>query len=370
MDPVPVILDPINYCVQRAGGVRTYFNEVLGRLYRRGDIDLQVLKRDGVMGSLPGNVQIADSGLGLRCSSRLGHWLTELCMNLRLLEVSHGVFHSTYFTTFFCLRIPQVLTIHDMIDERFARPGDGRELWRKRRSACVRRAAAFIAVSKNTRNEFCEYFRIPESRVWVISHGVSEKFGPRGEKQIRRFCQKYHLYKPFLLYVGSRDNRYKNFWETMEYLSTWSSGNEYEVVAVGGGPLTVAEEGLLERCSCRENLRLVGQLSDEDLILAYNGCQALVYPSRTEGFGLPLLEALACGTPVVSSNAGALREVAGQHCGYFDPDSPDEFVFALSTALDQGRANQFVQARISHAKSFSWNRAADETLAVYRSVAN
>ena len=113
-----------------------------------------------------------------------------------------------------------------------------------------------------------------------------------------------------------------------------------------------------------------GQLSDEDLILAYNGCQALVYPSRTEGFGLPLLEALACGTPVVSSNAGALREVAGQHCGYFDPDSPDEFVFALSTALDQGRANQFVQARISHAKSFSWNRAADETLAVYRSVAN
>ena len=170
-----------------------------------------------------------------------------------------------------------------------------------------------------------------------------------------------------MLYVGARYH-YKQFWNFLGALQNWERRGDCEVVAVGSK--WSREEQL--RLAAMPNLpcvRNLGPLPDEDLCKLYNEAAAFVYPSLYEGFGIPLLEAMACRCPVVASDIPSTREVAADAAYYFTPGDVESLRTALSMALDAGRQSTRVGVGVRRAATFNWNATAQRYAAIYRSIA-
>lgn len=259
----------------------------------------------------------------------------------------------------------KVATLHDLstvISDRWAPADLGR-----RRAREIRRMAGrcqrIIAVSEATRREFLERFDYPEERIVVVHEGVSSRFRPREEREIKAVKESHGLDAPYLLFVGGVERR-KNLRGLMRALADSPLGRDH-LLAVVGARGHGAEEVLADPAakSLGERLRLLDFCPDPDLPPLYSGAEVFCMPSHHEGFGLPLLEAMACGIPVVAAERGGMPEIAGGHAWLADPDEPASIAAALERAL-ASKPNQREIAR-KHAKSFTWERCAREVLAVY-----
>jgi glycosyltransferase involved in cell wall biosynthesis len=237
---------------------------------------------------------------------------------------------------------PAVVTVHDLSFERD--PGAmgrrDRAIFRYVVPRAARRARRVIAVSERTKRDLVDLYGIPTGRIAVVPHGVDPAFGP-GENGAH----------DYLLYVGAIQAR-KNPLAAAE-------------AAAGVGlPLLVAgpeREPALARELERRGADLRGYVDKHELARLYRGAACLVLPSRYEGFGLPVLEAMACGTPVVAYPDPALREVAGEAAVYAEPDALEEAI--LRALADRER---LTAAGLERARRFSWDETARLTVAVYR----
>ncbi len=237
---------------------------------------------------------------------------------------------------------PAVVTIHDLSFER-DRDTMGwvdRRIFKLVVPRAARRARRVIAVSERTKRDLGEHYGIAPDRIVVTPHGVDPAFGPGAGGA-----------HDYLLYVGAIQAR-KNPVAVAE------------AAAVVGLPLVVAgpeREPALARELERQGAQLRGYVEKAELARLYQGAACLVLPSRYEGFGLPVLEAMACGTPVVAANDPALREVAGEAAVYSEPGNLAE---AIRAALAD--RERLVAAGLDRARLFSWDETARRTLAVYR----
>ena len=160
---------------------------------------------------------------------------------------------------------------------------------------------------------------------------------------------------------------YKNFQGLLNAYSKWNGRSAMKLLVVG--PLWTSEEGrLLSGLGISRLVELLTDVRDEALCTLYNQAKAFIYPSLYEGFGIPLLEAMACGCPVIASRYPTTVEIAGDCCIYFELDSPDSLIDAFDRAVSEGRDGAKARAGLEHAKRFSWEKTARETLAVYRSL--
>ncbi len=251
-----------------------------------------------------------------------------------------------------------VVTVHDMTHEKFPQsfPHDDETSSLKR--AAVAAADHVICISENTRLDVIKLLGVPRERTTVIHHGVpSRLFGnlPSGLGD-----------KPFFLFVGQRGG-YKNFEAVLHaYAASKTLQRNFRLVAFGGKGFTDAEQRLMQRLEINQSA--VVHLSGDDSVLSalYTHAIAFIYPSMYEGFGMPLLEAMAHGCPVLSSNASSMPEVAADAALYFDPLNTAEMSNLMEHIVeDKVLRSQLRKAGLERGDKFSWKKAAIETKAVY-----
>ncbi|MGC8837738.1 MAG: glycosyltransferase family 4 protein [Anaerolineae bacterium] len=264
---------------------------------------------------------------------------------------------------------PFVVTVYDLSFLRFPeafRPWNRLYLTLFTRLS-VRRARRVIAISQHTKRDLIRWLGTPEEKVDVAPCGVGEAFRPLPREQVEAFRKAKGLPPQFFLFVGTLEPR-KNLPAALKALRyLLDAGHAPYLVVVGGRGWGYAEAlQSIDRLGLVDHVRLVGFVPTDELVLWYNAATALVYPSLYEGFGMPPLEAMACGLPVVASDRGALPEVVDEAGLLVDPTAPDQLAEALAQVGRDADLRASLRERgLARAQEASWRRTAQETIHAY-----
>ena len=253
---------------------------------------------------------------------------------------------------------PAVVTIHDLSFERDPKLMGLRDrlVFRTAVPRAARRADRVLAVSERTKRDLIELYDIPASKIVVTPNGVDPAFSPDGPTPNGT---------PYALVVGTLQRR-KDPEAAIEALGLLGDGDLRLVFAGPDKGGRAEAERAAERAGLTQRVEFHGHVPLEDLAALYRGAACLVFPSRYEGFGLPLLEAMATGTPVVATRAGALPEVAGDAAILVDERNPAALAGGIERALAD--RERLVAAGLDRARAFTWAETARRTLEVYRSL--
>jgi len=236
----------------------------------------------------------------------------------------------------------------------------------------ARRATAIITVSNHSQQDIVQYLGIPPEHVFVIYEALGHAFYPSpNEEKIEKAKWRYRIQSQFVLALGGLDPR-KNTNRILQAFKDFSkrSKNDYQLVIVG---LPRSGQRLFSRTAMEigiaEQTVFTGFVAEEDLVALYNGADVFLYPSLYEGFGLPVLEAMACGTPVIASTAGSIPEIAGEAALLIEPKDVEALASAIEQVItDQALRQELIARGLEHVKKFSWDKAARELLTVYERV--
>lgn len=357
-----ILYDYTAFVVQERGGVSRVLYEVMSRVANHPDVDARVFcgfhcnhyLRERKKAS---SLRVIGLYLPRRfLKQRIFLPLNKILFKIYAQRFNPDLCHYTFFRT---PELPShckiVVTVHDMISEIFPRVFHPKDIQAKLKKDAVKKANGVICISENTLRDLERLYGSLDKHKVVIHHGNSlsdlspEDVGCRA---------------PYLFYVGTRSVDYKNFEIVLDALAEIDDLN---LVCFGGGALSsleidkINEKGLQGR---------VEQLSGSDEVLSgyYKAAFALVYPSRYEGFGLPPIEAMGWGCPVISSDAPPMPEIIGSAGLFFDPDDKDGLVSAIELLREQESRRKYVELGEEHAKSFSWQKAADHVYAFYEQV--
>jgi glycosyltransferase involved in cell wall biosynthesis len=307
---------------------------------------------------------------GLKVPSALGKVLpfadraNGLLSDLWMRQAPPDLIHHTYYPTKPAghSRIPRVVTVHDMIPEKFPHMTMQEDPAVALKKHAVLRADHVICVSEHTRQDLCDLYDLAPNKVSVVHHG--QEVHSVAEEPIFRATA-----KPYLLYVGHRGG-YKNFACLLKAVAANPRLRaNVNVVAFGGGQLSRAERNLVQTLGLSGSTVRQVDGSDDLLCWHYRQAAALVYPSLYEGFGMPPLEAMSQGCPVVSSSASAMPEVIGNAGAYFDPSSPEDLSRAIETVLSDDRLRADLILRgLERVTMFTWEQCARRTLEVYATL--
>lgn len=265
------------------------------------------------------------------------------------------------------LKTPFIITVHDLVRScfSFSRETPRERILLKLDVRNIRRAAHIIAVSQSTKNDLIKYLKIPYDRISVIYNGVDHSvFKPHDTK---------HHDKSYILYVGSERPR-KNLGRLFEAFAKLAKEfQKLKLVKVGvcGRSEKYRTNTLrqLESLGITEKVVFVDYIAEVDLVHYYSSAVLLAHPSLYEGFGLPPLEAMACGCPVVTSNTSSLPEVVGKAGIMVNPYDTDSLAQAMKRVLiDEKLRNDMVRKGLEQSKKFSWEKTVKQTLAVYKKV--
>jgi len=266
-----------------------------------------------------------------------------------------------------------VISIHDVNHLRFPEllPSTTARLYAKSMLRLAARVADRIITASNaSKIEIVERLNVPEEKVSVIYNGVAETFKPLpADEVVQRLEADYEIRPPYILYVGSL-REHKNVARLLKALGNLNVmlGRDQTLVIAGDHPRQrPVLERYVEQNHLGRSVRFLGAVPHEKLPILYSGASIFVFPTLYEGFGLPVLEAMACGTPVCASDIPVLREVAGDAAVFFDPKDTHRMAEVIAAVL----ANRDISADLVHkglkrASDFSWTRTAEQTLAVYR----
>lgn len=273
------------------------------------------------------------------------------------------LFISTYYTT--PIHTPTVLLVHDMIPEvlGFDLTVSG---WREKQLAILY-ASAYLTVSKHTAKDLIRFFPgLDQSQIYLTYNGLDSTFQPANEAQIQVFRKSMNLEKPYFLVVGDRVgfDGYKNIQLFFTAFNQISNKAALQIFCVGGQSKLEPE---LAQIVSHESIKMA-RLTDAELAIAYSGAIALVYPSRYEGFGLPVLEAMACGCPVITCHNSAIPEVAGTAALYVSANDPTDMIHALAKVQIPDVRPGLIQAGLAQSRQFSWTTMAGEVANVLTRV--
>lgn len=275
------------------------------------------------------------------------------------------LYHSPYTLLPYFRSVPTVLTVHDLIPLLFpgASTAKARLFFAGALRLAMRSADAVVAVSRHTCDDLRQ--RYDGSRIEVIPEAAAPHFAPADAGAVADLCARLRLPPCYALYLGST-KPHKNLARLLE---AWRSGAmPWPLVVAGVRPENAPK--LPEARAMPENVRCIGPLEDSDLPPLYSGASLFVFPSLYEGFGLPVLEAMACGAPVLCSDRASLPEVGGGAAAYVNPEDSGAIAAAVrELAASPERLASMRAAGLRRAALFSWEHTAAQTLALYRELA-
>jgi glycosyltransferase involved in cell wall biosynthesis len=270
-------------------------------------------------------------------------------------------------------RVRRIVTLHDTCA--YIYPGKHNRLdnWRYHTllPRAARQADAVITVSECSRVDLMQHLQLPLARIHSTSEGIDPKFRPAADDQrCAEALARYGIDRPYILYVGSLNAR-KNIGRLFAAYKQLLDQHPTIKLVVGGKRQWQAGEidTALNRFNLHGAVHFTGYIADGDLPAIYSAAEVFVFPSLYEGFGLPPLEAMACGTPVVTSNVSSLPEVVGDAALTVDPYDVNALAAAIGRLLTDTSLRRELRVRgLAHAAQFTWERSARETLAVYEDV--
>lgn len=282
-------------------------------------------------------------------------------------RLSADLYHSPYYLMPYRPSASTVLTVYDVIPLRYPQFSSvrARLLFRVASRLALRAARHVIAITEDARQDFISEFGVRADRIATIPLGVEPTFRPATQAEIDPVRAKYGLPERFAFYLGS-NKPHKNL---LGLVQTWVTLQDPPVglVVAGAWDKRHPEARRLAESRGDTTIRWLGRVPEEDLPALYSAAEVFVFPSLFEGFGLPVIEAMACETPVICSNVTALPEVAGDAAVLVRPDDPAELAAALERVMSDGQLRSELAAKgLARAGQFSWERTAARTLEIYR----
>jgi len=360
---VKVRFDDQIFTMQKRGGISRYFAELIREFAESPEL--------GVKPQLDWrwarNAHALEAGLGselrLPGGSR-GHTLRWANKLIKVRQGAADITHHTYYRAGYLSRgsaAPRVVTVYDMTPELFPDlfPRGNPHLHKRE---YVHQASLVLCISESTRRDLLRVYGSVDAPAIVTHLGVSQQFAP-GAPRPRGYPDRY------VLFLGNRGG-YKDFRVAIEAFAELAPiQRDTALVAVGGGPFTADEEALISRWGLRDQV-VQRNASDEGLPGVFGGANAFVFPSRYEGFGLPTLEAMACGTPTLLADSSSHPEVGGNVALYFPPGDSSALSAQLVRLLSDDALHRDLSRKgIAHAGRFTWRRTAAATRDAYRIAA-
>jgi glycosyltransferase involved in cell wall biosynthesis len=265
-------------------------------------------------------------------------------------------------------RKPCVITLHDVFHALPFSVGWSSPEFRTRSQTMYARIARdadiVICISKTTQRDFLAHYNYPAEQTVVVPHGIDKAFQPISNGQQKIIRERYARGRPYILHVGALVTR-KNIVRLLNAYAHIGLQKDVDVVLAGGeGDASSSIRDTIIKHRLQEHVHVLNYVPDGDLHGLYAAAATLAFPSLYEGFGLPVLEAMACETPVLTADCGGTAEVAGGHAVLMDPLNLDAISHGLQTALAMGISQR--QAAKAHAATFTWDSTAAETVAAYR----
>lgn len=363
------------FCAQTYGGVSRYICEIASRLAKDPGIEVSIIAPMHVnaylehvpLGIVSGfrapKVKCLKSKYPVLALRGMGVLLGDL-----MLRASRpAIIHETYYLSYRLgsRRARRVLTIHDMIHEKFASNFPHANKTAQHKALAAKRADHVICISESTRRDAIEILGLSPDKISVIHQG----FGLNKVVEESAAEYSFHGNKPFLLFVGNRGG-YKNFLRLLEaYGTSKQLRTGFKLICFGGGAFLDDELALMHKLGLDQDQ--VRQLGGSDQLLAglYEHATALIYPSLYEGFGIPPLEAMAHNCPVICGETSSIPEVVGDAGAYFDSENIDSIRSTIEGVVgSESRRRVLIEKGQARLKCFSWDRCAAETLQVYKQL--
>mgnify|MGYP006275808919 CR=1 FL=1 len=345
-----LLTDDIVYSLQKAGGISRYWRNLQLGLKER-DVRFEAYRRSDAHGAPP-----IDNGQEVKSVNRHLPRNVDRYLPLQCTGSTADVFHSSYYRVPLGTDYGVVTTVHDFAYERY-NTGLRALVHHKQKMKSIRSADRVICVSRATADDLLSFLPSASVKTEVVYHGLNPRFF--GARHADRALA---LPEPYVVFVGLRGG-YKNFRAVAQW---WRSQRRYNLMIVGGGSLSSSE-----RSSLASNMPLLYRhaplATEDDLIEIYHRAHALLYPSLLEGFGMPLLEAMAAECPVVASDIPVFREVAGDAATLVDP-TPTGISGGVDQLRSVRRREELRVAGVARAKQFSWNDTIEQTIQVYEAI--
>lgn len=358
---------------QPHGGISRVFLELFKAFRKRDDVAVH-LYLDPKVDPLPFRNMISQvHALPSLSPYRAERWLGGLYRPYRTARrrrawsnIGEGVFISTYYTHPDGLARPALLLVQDMIYEEypeyFNAAKDHQHVRDKAHAAA--RAAAFCAPSCSAMNGAMRYYGIGQKPAKVIPYAVAADFfsvpGGETKKSIR---ERYTGGREYILFSGARGG-HKNFNGLLNAFAAGAWGDRIHLLAAGGGAPSPVEAALMHALGVHGRIHFAGSLPEDELVRVFHAARAVVVPSFCEGYGFPLIEAMAAGRPVASSTGGSLPEVGQDAPVYFDPREPESMVRALRLIVDLDDRDSRIQRGLAIAHARTWDDVAMDFLSV------
>lgn len=290
----------------------------------------------------------------------------------RLLRRHHAhLYHSPYFLMPYAALPPTLVTLYDLIPKRYpayATPS-ARIISHIATQLAIRSADRLIAISEATRQDFLAAYHLPPAKITAVPLGVDPQFQPQSPATIATIQQKYALPSRYVLYLGI-NKPHKNLpclLHAWSHLHQTAANLPQLIIAGAWDPRYPQAKQLAHDLHLAEQITFLGPVADADLPALYSGAELFVFPSLYEGFGLPVLEAMACGTAVLCTHTSSLPEVGGDAATYFPPNDSAALATQLHTLLhNPATRTAHAQAGQQRAQQFTWQATAQATLTLYR----
>jgi glycosyltransferase involved in cell wall biosynthesis len=300
----------------------------------------------------------------------------QWALPIDLRRESVDLFHAPHYVLPPLTRCRSVVTIHDCIHLRFPQYLPNRAGYAYARAqmwTATHKAARVITVSEASKRDILRYFKVPESRIDVIYNAIDDRFWQQPDAdEMARVRERYRLDKPFVLYAGNikPHKNLERLIEAFHLLRQHASMKDVQLLIIGD---EISKYATLRRAVHRHKLhkhvRFFGFVSDQALAALYRLAAAFVFPSLYEGFGLPPLEAMASGTPVITSNVSSLPEVVGDAALMIDPYEPEAIADAMHRVLEDEALRADLSRRgLARAREFSWERSVARVREIYAEV--